>query len=460
MNQKLTLQRLQDVLERVTDLKVAVIGDFILQQTLTVDRTQRLSTPDSEKPAHRITEVIHSLAGAAAVASILHDLGIRQVSTFGVIGSDGNGWQLMKLLQKCVGDLSEMQVIENWVTPTYVVPAYVVPAHSPAASGGAASGGAASEGSASGGSASGGSASAKLAGVTGGATASDEDRLRQDPGQSKRPELKIKERFEIRTQHRLGESRTSALMEKVSKALHSFDLVIVVDQFPEAEVGYFSTHARQVLSTLADQQRDSVFYLDSRYFMHSYSHMVTKVSANDLLSSHDGDSKPNAPAQLSGGKLTMPATAASVDPAGKTSGPSTDRIHGGNQGAADKSDRSAAGEAANAKLYVYEEIQGAAIKLRRQMLKPVMVELGAQGILNCDGATSVIPALPVKPPVDQTGVPPCITAVASAAMAAGGSSVEACQMAMLAANLVLHQAAGTPSISPAKLIQRFQAINQ
>lgn len=368
MHQKLTLHRLQDLLERFAELNVILVGDFILNQQIVVD-CQRVETiADTDKQAHQVVESRYSLGGAGAVANILHSLGVPSVRLFGAVGSDGNGWQMLKLLQAIGCDLNDLNVAPTWLTPTSILHVD-------------------SQGA-------------------------DDSRLAvNQPSQ----------RFDIRMRQALSDTHLANASTRLARAIPNCDLVIVMDQFPEENSGYFSQNFRGFLSEQADTYRQQVFCVDSRYFAGQYTHMNSIINASDLLANSVGDGAKSNPAK------------------------STEKPKQAN---------------AKTSVHVYEELQGAAIKLRRQLLKPVLVSLGEKGILTCDGATSVIPPLTLSPPIDRMGANECITAVAAASIATGASAIEAAQVAILASNLVVHQFATPGKVSKVDLIQRFQSMNR
>ncbi len=369
MHQKLTLHRLQDLLERFADLNIILVGDFILNQQIIVDSQLAESVPESGKQSHQVVTTRYSLGGAGAVAKILHCLGTPSIRLFGAVGSDGYGWQLLKLLQAIGCDLHDLNVAPSWSTPASIM-------HID------------SQGE------------------------DDSKSVVNQPTQC----------FDVRMRHPLGESHIASASARLARAVPNCDLVIVMDQFSEEDSGYFSPNFRRFLSELADSHFKQSFCVDSRHFVGQYTHMNAKINANDLLANNS--------------RGTQQANSAK---------------------AAEKAERP---DGDKSSVHVYEELQAAAIKLRRQLLKPVLVSLGEKGILTCDGSTSVIPPLPLTPPIDRLGSSECITAVVAAAMATGASAVEAAQVAILASNLVVHQLTTPGAISKIDLIERFQTMNR
>ncbi len=348
MHQKLTLNRLQDLLERTTQLNVAVFGDFSLDQVWTC----HAPTEDADESTS-VTQVRYALGGAGRIVELLSAIGVRAIRPFGIVGNDGYGWQLLKMLQPLRCDLDDLAVAENWMTPVSV-------------------------------------------------TCSN-----REQGQK----TTVLQQYEMRSPVPINKVRITEVLQHFAVLASHVDLVIVYDAFPEPDAGVFSSYLRGVLSEVAGRARGTPFVIDSSHFVNQYSNMTTKITANQIL--------------------------ASDSPEG----------------------RRAKNKKQKSKIHVYEELQAAAMKLRRQTLKPVLVSLGEKGILTCDGSTSVIPALPITPPVDRSAVGQCITAFAAAALASDATPIEAAQMGMLAANVVMHQRSFPTLATRNQLIERFQAIN-
>ena len=98
-----------------------------------------------------------------------------------------------------------------------------------------------------------------------------------------------------------------------------------------------------------------------------------------------------------------------------------------------------------------EEINTIAATLARKQGHCVFVTLSERGILGAspEGEVEHLPALPVRGPIDIVGAGDAVTANLAAAMAAGASMIEAMEIAMAAASIVIHQlgTTGTASVS-------------
>ena len=100
-----------------------------------------------------------------------------------------------------------------------------------------------------------------------------------------------------------------------------------------------------------------------------------------------------------------------------------------------------------------ETIRATALALARQQGQPVFVTLSERGILAAapDGASAHAPALPVRGPIDIVGAGDAVTANLATALASGALRQEALELAMAAANVVIHQVGTTGTASVEQL---------
>lgn len=89
--------------------------------------------------------------------------------------------------------------------------------------------------------------------------------------------------------------------------------------------------------------------------------------------------------------------------------------------------------------------------------RPVFVSLAEEGIVGAapDGASTHVPALPLRGPIDIVGAGDAVTANLATALAAGATTQEALELAALASSIVIHQlgTTGTASVSQLRGLQ-------
>lgn len=104
-----------------------------------------------------------------------------------------------------------------------------------------------------------------------------------------------------------------------------------------------------------------------------------------------------------------------------------------------------------------EAVRSQAAELARRQARPVFVTLSERGIVGAeaDGTAAHIPSLPVRGPIDIVGAGDSVTANLTSALAAGANQTEAMELAMAAANEVVHQLGTTGTANPAQLRARL-----
>jgi len=115
-------QRLEKILDQMTEKKVALIGDVVLDVYWKAD--MNLSELSLETPHYTlpIIEERYSPGGGGNVAKNLKHLGLREVKVLSVFGRDWRGDILTKLLREEEIKLNCCIQDDNWVTPAYCKP--------------------------------------------------------------------------------------------------------------------------------------------------------------------------------------------------------------------------------------------------------------------------------------------------------------------------------------------------
>ncbi len=99
------------------------------------------------------------------------------------------------------------------------------------------------------------------------------------------------------------------------------------------------------------------------------------------------------------------------------------------------------------------EIQGALGAFSKSLGKDVFVTLAEGGIFGVRSgeAPEWTAALPLRGPIDVVGAGDSVTAALASALAAGATTLEAMELAMLAASLTVHQLGTTGTAAPAEI---------
>ncbi len=111
----ISVERLKEILEGFNRVKIAVVGDMMLDEYL-IGKVTRIS-PEAPVPIVNIEKERFVLGGASNVANNLRTLS-SQVSVYGVVGKDENGRKFVKELEKKGIDSSG--IVEDGSRPTII----------------------------------------------------------------------------------------------------------------------------------------------------------------------------------------------------------------------------------------------------------------------------------------------------------------------------------------------------
>ncbi len=128
----LTDDRLEHILRRLPQLTIGVLGDLFLDRYLDIEAA--LSEPSIETglDAYQVTGV-RSYAGAAGtVINNLAALGVGKIQALGVVGDDGEGYELRQALGSLPAvDSGHVYIDSGRRTPTYTKPLLHEGGHAP-----------------------------------------------------------------------------------------------------------------------------------------------------------------------------------------------------------------------------------------------------------------------------------------------------------------------------------------
>ena len=115
----MTLKDLQGLLGKFRDICVLVVGDFFLDRYLIIDPDLAETSLETGLEARQVVEIRNTPGAAGTVTSNLRGLGVGSVRALGVIGTDGQGYDLKAGLQAGGVDTEHLIEVPNRFTPTY-----------------------------------------------------------------------------------------------------------------------------------------------------------------------------------------------------------------------------------------------------------------------------------------------------------------------------------------------------
>ncbi|MBP7569234.1 MAG: carbohydrate kinase [Acidobacteria bacterium] len=223
-------ERLQALVSRFPACRVAVLGDFFLDKYLDVDATLAEVSIETGRTAHQVVSVRCSPGAAGTVVNNLAALGAGAIHTLGVIGDDGEGYELRRALEGTGCDVSGLIVQPGRFTPTYLKP-----------------------------------------------------RDRRIPGLAGEHE-----RYDTKNRRPTPPEVERRLLDHLGRLLPGLDAVIVLDQVEEADCGAVTANVRAGLARLADAHPETLFWADSRRRIGLFRGLTVKVNEGEAVGETGG----------------------------------------------------------------------------------------------------------------------------------------------------------------------------
>jgi rfaE bifunctional protein kinase chain/domain len=114
---------LEEVLNRLPKLRIAVFGDFCLDGYWPLDTENVELSIETGLPVRRVLSQRYSLGGGGNVVANLVNLGAGRVQAIGIVGADVFGRELLRLLSCCGADVDHGMISDaEWQTMVYAKP--------------------------------------------------------------------------------------------------------------------------------------------------------------------------------------------------------------------------------------------------------------------------------------------------------------------------------------------------
>jgi bifunctional ADP-heptose synthase (sugar kinase/adenylyltransferase) len=123
--------RFSATVDRYPNLRVAVLGDFCLDRYLEIDPSKQETSLETGLPVHNVVNVRAQPGGAGTIVNNLVALGVGTILPVGLVGEDGEGYELSSALENLAGvRLTHFVRTRNRRTFTYCKPLIIEP-HKP-----------------------------------------------------------------------------------------------------------------------------------------------------------------------------------------------------------------------------------------------------------------------------------------------------------------------------------------
>jgi len=221
--------RLSEILNRIKGLLIAVVGDYCLDEYLTIDPDKNEPSLETGLVAYQVVKREVTPGAAGTVAKNLAILGVRNVISVGYVGDDGRGLELTRGLNRFGVDTSKLIISQDRITPAYVKPW-----------------------------------------IMSGGTVREMNRLDIKNWTETPPDLADK------------------IIINIDDVLGKVDAMIVLDQIIEENCGVITDHVLEAICKIAQNSPDKTIYADSRGIVAKFRGMIIKGNQFEVIRSVTG----------------------------------------------------------------------------------------------------------------------------------------------------------------------------
>ena len=214
MQTDLTLSRLKTLLSRFDGIHAVLVGDLFLDRWYHIEPSLDEPSLETGKTAHQVVKKRSAPGAGGTVLNNLSAMGAGKIEVVSAVGQDGDGWELMKLLQARGVDTSRVIVSDRIVTPSYIKPLF--------------------------------------------------------------PEEG--ERLDVKNFSRFPKEIEDGLISGMQEAVKYADAVILLDQVCEENCGVLTDNVRDAAGKLAVQYPGKLFLADSRAFIGVFRNVMIKCN--------------------------------------------------------------------------------------------------------------------------------------------------------------------------------------
>jgi rfaE bifunctional protein kinase chain/domain len=227
----MTRHALDLFLRQLPQLQIAVVGDFFLDQYLVIDPTLAETSVETGLEAHQIVARRLSPGAAGTIVSNLSALGVGGLHAVGIIGIDGEGFELKRGLADRRASLVHLVEAPDRFTPTYTKP------------------------------------------------------MRRNPDGT---ETEMN-RQDIKNRTPTPRALEQAVIERLRTLVPQVDGVIVQDQVSERDHGVVTDAARAEIAALAAAHPDKVFFGDARQHIGDLRGIIVKPNESECVRAVRGE---------------------------------------------------------------------------------------------------------------------------------------------------------------------------
>jgi rfaE bifunctional protein kinase chain/domain len=218
----MTLSELQNILTQFKNLNILVIGDFFLDRYLMLNPDLIETSIETDLEAHQVVAIRNQPGAAGTITSNLNALGVGHIFALGIVGDDGQGYDLKKGLQNTNVNTDHLITSPNVFTPTYIKP------------------------------------------------------INQKTNQEH-------ERQDIKNRTPISADLEDQLIHALDQLVPKMHGIIALDQVQEHNCGVLTDRVTTHLSYLAKQHTDKIFFADSRTRIGDFKNVILKPNRTEAL---------------------------------------------------------------------------------------------------------------------------------------------------------------------------------
>ena len=219
----LSLERLNELLGLFPQSRIAVVGDFFLDEYLILDKSLTEVSLETDLDAFQVTSTRKSPGVAGTVTSILRSMDVP-VTAIGFSGDDGHGFELRRSLKNMGINLDHFAIFDDCFTPTYTKPMLLE--------------------------------------------------------NGRETELS---RLDTKNRRPLPLLCENHLIQSIRTVTPQVSVVLVIDQAKDRNCGVVTDAVRAELAALAGRYPDKIFMADSRDHMSLFRNSIVKFNVNEAL---------------------------------------------------------------------------------------------------------------------------------------------------------------------------------
>ena len=214
---RISRSRLLELFARFQDVCIAVCGDLFLDRWYEIDESLNEPSIETGITAWQVVRKRSAAGAAGTVLNNLSEMGAGTLSVISLVGEDGDGWEMLKLLRERRVDTSRVIADSRIVTPSYIKPLFPT------------------EGN----------------------------------------------RLDIKNFSPTPEDIQDKIIALMEEALETHDALVLLDQVCEADTGVLTARVREAVRSMAKRHPDKLIYADSRAFIHLYRDVVIKCNNHE-----------------------------------------------------------------------------------------------------------------------------------------------------------------------------------